>query len=76
MIEDNAQIKGYIESDKDLEIFFHFILSPFRIPASDKVRRKYMKVHNPLKIEQKKTILSNNKFIYVPAKHNPYFLRS
>lgn len=75
IFESNDQIKGYLTSDKDLEIFFQFIVNPFKIIASDKVKRRLGKSDVAMHIEQRRTFASNVKFNYVPSKHNIYFLR-
>ena len=75
-MEDNHQILGYVESDQDLEIFYYFILNPFSIPPTERVRRKFGKFSGCLKVEAKKTYLSNSKFIYIPEKHNLSFIRA
>lgn len=75
MFESNDQIKAYLSSDKDLEIFYQLILNPFKIVPSDKVKRRLSKSTAPIHIEQRRTFVTNVKFNYVPSKHNLYFLR-
>lgn len=67
---------GYVESDRDLEIFYYFVLNPFSIPPTERTKRKFGKFSGMLKIEAKRTYVSNNKFIYVPERHNLSFIRA
>ena len=75
-LEDNQQVLSYAGSEHDLEIFFYFILNPFCVPPSDRAKRRFGRSQKTIKIEPKRTYLSNSKFIYVPEKHNIQFMRA
>lgn len=75
-MQDHHQILSYIESDRDLEVFYFFIMKPFAIPVIDRARRKLGNFTGVLKVEQKKTCLTNSKFVYIPEKHNMSLVRA
>lgn len=76
MFEENHQVLSYADSEIDLEIFYYFILNPFTIPPSERAKKKLGKATGSIKIEPKRTYVSNSKFIYVPERHNIQFLRA
>lgn len=77
MIESSNLIKGFLESSKDCEILFKFILSPFKTIISEKGKRKFLKATAKLPISLRKTVVPvAPAFIYLPEKHNPYYLRA
>lgn len=52
------------------------MLNPFSIPPTERTKRKFGKFTGLLKVETKRTYLSNTKFIYIPDRHNLSFIRA
>jgi len=75
---DSEGIRRLIDNEKDLEIFFEFILSPFKIQPQDKALKKFGKSSKPLGIEMRRN--GNPKLLhkisYNPEQQNPYYLRA
>ena len=66
-----------MESEKDLETFFEFILAPFKTNPQEKAMKKFGKVSKNLKVELRRNVNQKlTKFVYVPEQHNPFYLRA
>lgn len=75
---DSEGIRRLIDNEKDLEIFFEFILSPFKIQPQEKAIKKFGKTSKPLGVELRRN--GNPKLLhkvsYNPDQQNPYYLRA
>lgn len=77
LFENDEKVALRLENDKFLSVLFKFILSPFKILPNSRAKKRFNKFESiRLEIYDKKTTLGNAKVIYIPEKHNIYYLRA
>lgn len=77
LFENDEKVAARLENDRFLGVFFRFVLSPFKILPNSRAKKRFGKFDGiRLDIHDKKTTLGNSKVIYVPDRHNIYYLRA